>query len=115
MPHLPGHGLLTQPYRGRSAPRWSDGPVFGQRPQNIWDAVQRFLNPETPAETAAVVGTSMIEPAGTIMDATDLYIGLRDRDLPRAGFAGAGLLLPMVSGRLMREGGSRAIDAAADA
>ena len=92
-----------------------DRPIFGQRPKKLWDAVQRFLNPETPAETAAVVGTSMIEPAGTIMDATDLYIGLRDRDLPRAGAAGAGLLLPMVSGRLMREGGSRAVDAMEDA
>jgi len=112
MAHTPFHraqqnpGLLGHPLQSR--------PMFGQHPQNIWNAVQRFLNPETPAETAALVGTSLLEPAGTAIDATDLYIGLRDRDLPRAGFAGAGLLLPMVSGRLMREGGSRTLDAIAD-
>ena len=112
MAHTPFHraqqnpGLLGHPLQSR--------PMFGQHPQNIWNAVQRFLIPETPAETAALVGTSLGEPAGTVIDATDLYIGLRDRDLPRAGFAGAGLLLPMVSGRLMREGGSRTLDAIAD-
>ena len=112
MAHTPFHraqqnpGLLGHPLQSR--------PMFGQHPQNIWNAVQRFLNPQTPAETAALVGTSLVEPAGTAIDATDLYIGLRDRDFPRAGFAGAGLLFPMVSGRLMREGGSRTLDAIAD-
>jgi len=88
----------------------SIGPLQS-RTSRIWDhlrygiprRVERFLEPETPAEMAGLLGASVMEPAGTAIDVADFAAGFRDRDLPRMGWAAGGAVLPFVAGSTMRK------------
>ena len=65
--------------------------------------VEEFLEPETPAGLAGLLGASVMEPAGTAIDVADFAAGFRDRDLPRMGWAAGGAALPFVAGSTMRK------------
>tara|TARA_R110000737_G_scaffold126213_1_gene158806 strand:+ start:963 stop:1910 length:948 start_codon:yes stop_codon:yes gene_type:complete len=76
--------------------------------------VERFLEPETPAEMAGLLGASVAEPYGTAIDLADFAIGVRDRDLPRMGLAAVGAVTPLVGAAgikgLLRGKGAKAAD-----
>lgn len=65
--------------------------------RGLWSRIRRFLEPESGAETAALIGTSMVPGVGTAVDAADLAASIQDRDPLRGGIAAAGLALPFVS------------------
>ena len=85
------------------------------RMSRIWDhlrhgiprRVEEFLEPETPAGLAGLLGASVMEPAGTAIDVADFAAGFRDRDLARMGWAAGGAALPFVAGSTMRKVGQR--------
>jgi len=64
--------------------------------------INRALQPETPAETAALVGASFAPGLSEAIDGADFIAGMHDRDLARMGFASAGFLLPFVAGSTLR-------------
>ena len=90
------------------------------RMSRIWDhlrygiprRVEEFLEPETPAGLAGLLGASVMEPAGTAIDVADFAAGFRDRDLPRMGWAAGGAALPFVAGSTMRKVLGRGAEAA---
>ena len=89
------------------------------RMSRIWDhlrhgiprRVEEFLEPETPAGLAGLLGASVMEPAGTAIDVADFAAGLQDRDLGRMGWATGGILLPLVAGSTLRKVGGEVAEA----
>ena len=81
------------------------------RMSRIWENLRHgiprrtreFLEPETPAEMGGLLTASVVEPAGTAIDLADIAIGFKEGDLPRMGWATAGLFAPWVAGSTMRK------------
>ena len=74
--------------------------------------INRALQPETPGETAALVGASSAPGLSEAIDGADFIAGMHDRDLARMGFASAGFLLPLIGGSTLRRIAGKGADAA---
>jgi len=81
---------------------------------NLWQKVRRVLEPQSGAETAGLIGASMMPGVGEAIDIADIAAGIEDRNLGRIALGAAGLALPFVTGRtiggirdLARAGGGR--------
>jgi len=110
------------PQRSMVSPQGASIGPPQSRMSRIWDhlrygiprRVEEFLEPETPAGLAGLLGASVMEPAGTAIDVADFAAGFRDRDLPRMGWAAGGAALPFVGAAgikgLLRGRGAKAAD-----
>ena len=69
---------------------------------DLWQRVRRLLEPESGAETAGLIGASIMPGVGEAIDIADIAAGIQDRDLGRIGLGAVGLALPFISGRTIR-------------
>ena len=69
---------------------------------NLWQRIRRLLEPESGAETAGLIGASMMPGVGEAIDIADIAAGIQDRDLGRIGLGAVGLALPFISGRTIK-------------
>jgi hypothetical protein len=69
---------------------------------NLWQKIRRLLEPESGAETAGLIGASIMPGVGEAIDIADIAAGIQDRDLGRIGLGAVGLALPFISGRTIR-------------
>ena len=69
---------------------------------DLWQRVRRLLQPESGAETAGLIGASIMPGVGEAIDIADIAAGIQDRDLGRIGLGAVGLALPFISGRTIR-------------
>ena len=69
---------------------------------NLWQKVRRVLEPQSGAETAGLIGASMMPGVGEAIDIADIAAGIEDRNLGRIALGAAGLALPFVTGRSIR-------------
>ena len=103
----PGHASVGPPESRMSS-------IWNHLRHGIPRRVERFLEPETPAEMAGLLGASVAEPYGTAIDLADFAIGVRDRDPARMGLAAAGAVVPFAGAAgikgLLRRRGAKAVD-----
>jgi hypothetical protein len=103
----PGHASVGPPESRMSS-------IWNHLRHGIPRRVERFLEPETPAEMAGLLGASVAEPYGTAIDLADFAIGVRDRDPARMGLAAAGAVVPFAGAAgikgLLRGSGAKAAD-----
>ena len=103
----PGHASVGPPESRMSS-------IWGHLRHGIPRRVERFLEPETPAEMVGLLGASVAEPYGTAIDLADFAIGVRDRDPARMGLAAAGAVVPFAGAAgikgLLRGSGAKAAD-----
>jgi len=76
--------------------------------ESFLDRIDRLLSPETPEEIARDFAMGAHPVTGTAMDAGNFLMGIRNRDVPRAGISALAALLPFVGAGTLRRVGEGA-------
>jgi hypothetical protein len=73
--------------------------------ESFFDRIDRLLSPETPAEMGATFAAESTPYLGTGMDVGNFLMGIRNRDVSRAGISALAALLPFVGAGTLRRVG----------
>ncbi len=73
--------------------------------ESFLDRIDRLLSPETPEEIARDFAMGAHPVTGTAMDAGNFLMGIRNRDVPRAGISALAALLPFIGAGTLRRVG----------
>jgi len=76
--------------------------------ESFLDRIDRLLSPETPEEIARDFAMGAHPVTGTAMDAGNFLMGIRNRDVPRAGISALAALLPFIGAGTLRRVGEGA-------
>ena len=76
--------------------------------ESFLDRIDRLLSPETPEEIARDFAMGAHPVTGTAMDAGNFLMGIRNRDIPRAGISALAALLPFIGAGTLRRVGEGA-------
>lgn len=87
---------------------------MASRERDFLERINRMLQPETGAETAGLIGASMVPYVSEAIDVADIGLGLRERSPSRVLSGLAGLAIPFVGGTTIRVGAKTLSGRAAD-
>jgi hypothetical protein len=87
---------------------------MASRERDFLERINRMLQPETGAETAGLIGASMVPGVGEAIDVADIGLGLRERSPSRVLTGLAGLAIPFATGTTIRVGAKTLSGRAAD-
>lgn len=73
-----------------------------RREPSLLDRLRMFLEPESGAGLAALIGASAVPGVGEAIDVADFIEGARTRDPGRMGMAALGAAVPFISGPQLR-------------